>query len=81
MRKSMSVNFSFPLNGLNKNRAVSSQTLDTSSDLSNVRPYDVFENRARGGQRPGLNKWGDGDDIGSGNPIVSLLSITYMEMQ
>ena len=81
MRNSVVITFPFPLNGLNKNRAVSKQTLGTSSDLNNVRPYDIFENRARGGQRPGLNKWGDGDDIGSGNPIVSLISITYMEMQ
>lgn len=81
MRKPTVVNLTFPMNGLNKNRAVSSQSIGTSSDLNNVRPYDVFENRARGGQRPGLNKWGDGDDVGSGNPIVSLTSITYMEIQ
>jgi len=70
-----------PINGLHKGGPVSAQPQYTSPDLLNVRVYDVIENRARMGQRPGLKKWGDGDIIGSGNPIVVLLSITYMELQ
>lgn len=48
--------FSFPLLGKNENWSASTQPALTSPDLLNVRPYDVQDNRARGGQRPGLSK-------------------------
>lgn len=71
-----------PIKGLHKGGPVSAQPQYTSPDLQNVRVYDVIENRARMGQRPGLKKWGDGDIIGTGEgPIVVLLSVTYMELQ
>lgn len=68
-----------PVKGLHKGGPVSAQPQYTSPDLSNVRVYDVIENRARMGQRPGLKKWGDGDQLGSGNPVVILTTVTYME--
>jgi len=75
------ISFPPPVKGLHKGGPVSVQPQYTSPDLQNVRVYDVIENRARVGQRPGLTKWGDGDDIGSGNPVVTLLSVSYMELQ
>lgn len=42
------------MKGLNQNYAATTQPSFTSPYLLNVRPYDVLENRARGGQRPGL---------------------------
>jgi len=74
------ISFVPPIKGLHKGGPVSAQPQYTSPDLLNVRVYDVLENRARMGQRPGLKKWGDGDIIGEGNPIVALLSVTYMEL-
>jgi len=46
--------FHFPMAGKNENFAATTQPQFTSPSLSNVRPYDVLGNRARGGQRPGL---------------------------
>lgn len=75
------VQFPFPIKGQNKNFSVSMPPQFTATDLNNVRPFDVLENRARGGQRPGLDKWGDGDGIGNGTPVVVVLSVSYMELQ
>lgn len=74
------ISFVPPIKGQHKGGPASAQPQYTSPDLKNVRVYDVLENRARMGQRPGLKKWGDGDIIGEGNPIVALLSVTYMEL-
>lgn len=46
----------FPMKGKDTNYAASSQPPFTSPRLRNVRPYDVLERRARGGQRPGLRR-------------------------
>lgn len=48
------IGFKYPMKGLNQNYAASTQPSFTTAFLNNVRPYDVLENRARGGQRPGL---------------------------
>jgi hypothetical protein len=70
----------FPLKGIFKGRAASEQPQATSPDMNNMRLYDVIDNRARGGQRPGLNKWGDGDQIGgAANPIVWIGSVTTVD--
>lgn len=74
----------FPILGLQKGRAVSDQDQNTSPYLNNVRSFDVIENRARGGQRPGLKKWGNGNQIGGagagadgeGQPIVDMAVVT-----
>ena len=52
----MEVEFPFPLKGKDVNFSVTNQPPLTSSDLENVRPYDVFGDRARGGQRPALRR-------------------------
>lgn len=41
--------------------------------MNNVRPRDVLENRLRLGQRPGLDKWSNGTQVGSSEqPVVAL---------
>lgn len=66
----------FPLKGIDKNWANSEQPPITSPDMNNVRPKDVSEARLRGGQRPGLDKWGDGDRIASSQePVVIILTV------
>ncbi|KKK68801.1 hypothetical protein LCGC14_2940440, partial [marine sediment metagenome] len=38
-----------------------------------VRPVDVQEKRVRIGQRPGLDKWGNGTQVGAAEqPIVAM---------
>jgi hypothetical protein len=69
----------FPVKGINKNWANSEQPPVTSPDMNNVRPYGTAEGRLRGGQRPGLDKWGDGDRIGGANePVILLCQVTSM---
>ena len=72
----------FPYKGIDKGRATSEQPELTAPDLKNVRPYGVLDNRMRGGQRPGLDKWGAGDLIGGGligQPIVVLCVVSSLE--
>lgn len=75
----------FPYEGVNINFAASTQPEFTSPYLNNVRPFDVLESRARGGQRPGMRKvfeqcLGDADDDGSPQPIVAICSVTTVEV-
>ena len=66
----------FPLGGVDKNWANSDQPPKTSPDLNNVRPREASEDRSRGGQRPGLDKWGAGTLIGaSEQPIVAIITV------
>lgn len=45
----------------------------TSEYMNNVRPVDVQEKRVRIGQRPGLDKWGNGTQVGAAEqPIVAI---------
>lgn len=67
----------FPLNGIDKGRTTSEQPEATSPDMNNVRPYDVLDNRMRGGQRPGLDKWGAGTKIGAAEqPVVAMCIVS-----
>jgi hypothetical protein len=50
------MDLNFPILGLNQNWANYTQPAQTSPSVSNCRPYDVLETRARGGQRPALRK-------------------------
>lgn len=70
----------FPFKGINKGRATSQQSPETSPDIKNMRLFDTLDNRARGGQRPGLDKWGNGDRIGGiAAPVVAMCSITTVD--
>jgi hypothetical protein len=76
----VSVHFAFPLEGLNENWGLSYQSTTTSPDLNNVRPYDVLDTRARGGQRPGLEQQYETNIGGTNkNPVVFLTGITLIE--
>ncbi len=69
----------FPLQGVNKNYAASTQPPLTSPAMLNVRPYDVIENRTRGGQRPGLKKQFS-VCIGNNKPVVAIGHVTIVEI-
>ena len=70
----------FPFSGLHEGLAAEKQPPATSPQLSNVRPYDVEEGRARGGQRPALVK-AYTTQIGGEYPVlhISTISTTYIE--
>lgn len=68
----------FPFGGLHKGGLPGNQPENTSPRLFNVRPY--WQGRLRGGQRPGLAKWGGGDQIGgSEQPVVAMTSVAVVE--
>ncbi len=67
----------FPYRGEDKGRAAHQQPPGTSPDMNNVRLYDTLDTRARGGQRPGLDKWGAGTQIGgSEQPVVAMCTVS-----
>lgn len=70
----------FPKKGLDKGNAANEQPKDSSPDMNNMRLYDVLENRARGGQRPGIDKWGNGDQIGGASrPVVAICIVSSVK--
>ena len=71
------VEFQFPLQGLNKATSAAQKPSLTSGYLNNVRPFDVLEGRARGGQRPGLKKLFN-EILGTEAPIVALCEIVVV---
>ena len=69
----------FPVEGVDKGRAASIQSSTTSPDMNNMRPYDVLDDRARGGQRPGLDKRYS-QRIGTDpSPIVAICKVTVVD--
>lgn len=69
----------FPVQGKVTNYPISKQPADTAALLNNVRPYDVSKERARGGQRPGIKKWGNGDHFKVDSPVVAITTVTFLE--
>jgi len=70
----------FPAKGLHKGFMTEKQPGSTSFKMLNVRPYDTLSNRLRGGQRPGLYKWGNGDQIGGAAlPVVAMCVVSSVE--
>lgn len=68
----------FPIKGQDKGRATGQQPEGTSPDLDNVRPYDTLDNRARGGQRPGVSKLYTEQISGGAAAIVAICSVTVI---
>ena len=65
----------FPFGGLHKGGLPGDQPQNTSPRLQNVRPY--WKGRLRGGQRPGLVKWGTGTQIGDEEqPVVAICAVS-----
>jgi len=69
--------FILPVKGYSEAAAVDKSPPLTSGDMNNVRPTDVMERRLRIGQRPGLDKWGNGDQIGAAEqPVVAMCIVS-----
>lgn len=74
------MNLRFPYEGIDKGRALAEQPELTAPHMNNMRPRDVLDNRMRGGQRPALDKWGDGDQIGgAAQPVVAICVVSAVE--
>lgn len=68
----------FPINGVHRGNPSSKQQAGTTYKMQNMRPF--HEGRLRGGQRPGMVKWGDGDQIGGAEqPVVAICSVSVVE--
>ena len=71
----------FPHGGYNKGSATTQQPAGTSPYINNMRSYDSLDDRARGGKRPGVEKWSSTCTSGPIilSPIVEMLSVTIVE--
>ena len=66
--------YRFPLSGIHKGSPSGVQPKDTSRDMDNMRP--LFDGRVCGGQRPALDKWGAGVQIGAAEqPVVAMCTV------
>ncbi len=73
----------FPIKGVNKSRIPEDQPQATSPDMNNVRPFDVLDERIRGGQRPGMVKRYSQQVIRGGypaGPIVAMCEVSVTEL-
>ncbi len=62
-----------PIKGLFRGTLVGHAPALTSEAMNNVRPIDTLEKRIRIGQRPGLDKWGNGTQVGAAEqPVVAM---------
>ncbi len=65
-----------PILGISKGLPTDKQQVHTSGYMKNVRPVDVLEKQLRLGQRPALEKWGSGIQIGdSEQPVVAFVVV------
>jgi len=64
-----------PIKGISLGLPVDKESLTTSGYMNNVRPVDVLERQLRIGQRPGLDKWGAGTQIGAAEQPVICMTI------
>lgn len=62
-----------PIKGISLGLPVDKEVPTTSGYMNNVRPVGVLERKLRLGQRPGLDKWGAGTQIGAvEQPVIAM---------
>ena len=67
----------FPIKGIHKGFGTETQPEFTTRRMNNMRPYSTQNNTLVGGQRPPLDKWGAGVQIGAAeNPVVAMCSVS-----
>ena len=69
----------FSVDGLFEGASTERQPPRTSPSLINVRPFDVEDERIRGGQRPGLTK-AFTTRVGGDHPVIGMcqIAVTYI---
>jgi len=79
-RDRIPMKIAFPHRGYHKGAPTTAQPEGTSPRLNNVRSYDSLDDRARGGQRPGVDKWSTTQVSGVfDSPIVEMVQVTIVE--
>lgn len=70
----------FPFKGFHKGASASTQPPNTTPDSQNVRVFDSLDNRGRGGQRPGVDKWSTVlvSDSVTPSPVVEIVQVTVV---
>lgn len=71
--------FPLPLKGYSAGSNVDTQSVDTTGDINNVRPFDSLERRLRLGQRPGMAKVYDEQIAETASPIVAIGSVSVVD--
>ena len=67
----------FPIKGKHVGFGTESQPEFTTPRINNMRPYNTQGPILVGGQRPGLDKWGAGTQVGSTEqPIVAMCTVS-----
>ena len=70
----------FPIKGKHVGFGTEVQPEFTTRRMNNMRPYNTQNNILIGGQRPGLDKWGAGTQIGTAeNPVVAMCAVSTVE--
>lgn len=75
MRKTTFLALPFPIRGLDETTAKRDQPPNTTREVVNMRPFDPFSGRARGGQRGGISKFNE-TQVSGANRIQDLNHIT-----
>lgn len=73
----------FPVKGIDKARAPHAQPEATSPDMNNMRPFDVADERIRGGQRPAMKKrYSEEISIiaGEAGPVIAMCEVSVVEL-
>jgi len=65
-----------PIKGINKGLTVAVTPQEYTTNINNVRPRDVLQQRVRLGQRPGLAKWSEDQVGGTEQPVVWITSVS-----
>lgn len=69
--------YTFPLGGIHTGNPSGIQPKNTSRDMNNMRP--LFDGRVCGGQRPPLDKWGAGTQVGAAEqPVVAMCTVASL---
>ena len=67
----------FPIRGKHVGFGTEVQPEFTTRRMNNMRPYNTQNNILVGGQRPGLDKWGAGVQIGAAEqPVVCMCTVS-----
>ena len=67
----------FPIKGKHIGFGTEVQPEFTTRRMNNMRPYNTQNNILIGGQRPGLDKWGAGTQVGAAEqPVVCMVTVS-----
>lgn len=69
--------FPLPIRGISKIFTYDKSAPGTSGDMNNVRVLGTFAKQIRICQRPGLDKWGAGTQVGAAEqPVVAMCTVS-----